>query len=49
MDYESMNSKARKKKKNTGEKNKQEPDCQALAQQRYFPLCAQLDLRDGEQ
>ncbi len=41
--YESINS------KNINEKNKQAMGCQALAQQRYFPLCAQLDLWDGEQ
>lgn len=31
------------------EKNKQATGCQALAQQRYFPLRAQLDLWVGEQ
>lgn len=35
--------------KNISEKNKQATGCQAVAQQRYFPLCAQLDLWDGEQ
>lgn len=29
--------------------NKQATGCQALAQPRYFPLCAQLDSWDGEQ
>lgn len=38
-----------KHSKNTSAKNKQAMGCQALAQQRYFPLCAQLDLLDGEQ
>lgn len=41
--YESINS------KNINVKNKQAMGCQALAQQTYFPLCAQLDLWDDEQ
>lgn len=45
-DYESMNSKTQQEYK---WENKQAMGCQALAQQRYFPLCAQLDLWDGEQ
>lgn len=35
--------------KHISEENKREPGCQALAQQMYFPLCAQLDLWDCEQ
>lgn len=48
-DCQNTRSRTKEKKKNTVEKNKQARDCQAVAQQRYFPLCAQLDLWDGEQ
>lgn len=44
-DCENTRSRAKeRRKKNTVEKNKQARDCQAVAQQRYFPFCAQLDL-----
>lgn len=45
-DYESMSSKTHK---NISEKINKQWVCQGLAQQRYFPLCAQLYLWDGEQ
>lgn len=45
-DYESMKCKTQQDYK---WENKQAVGCQALALQRYFPLCAQLDLWDSEQ